>query len=240
MGRGDTPRIQRVDSSRLVVMYPFADCLSWRIRMQENLSWDLDVSFDYNGSVVRADQYGTSYLTEFLNIIFFFSPRRSAPINVLEWGAGLTTLAMIKNSFALNINSILSLDNNIHYATALQSNISQNWCSVKHWDITGFCRNQDDPELNYATAPFLARKDFDFIFIDGRRRMECAMMALLLGTGDHTVVIHDHRRARYQPVSAFYDVLSDRGQFKIMRPKSAVYNALNKDFIRSLISFNDD
>jgi hypothetical protein len=88
--------------------------------------------------------------------------------------------------------------------------------------VTGPCVDDRDTGLNYSTYPLSLGRQFDFIFIDGRRRMECAMMALLMARPDTIVAVHDYRRTRYQPVHAFYRIIEDGPQFRVMVPRSTL------------------
>jgi len=69
---------------------------------------------------------------------------------------------------------------------------------------------------------------FDFIFIDGRRRMECAFVAALLASEDAVIVIHDYRRNRYQTILSLFDVVEDGPQFRVLRVKSEIKNSFSK------------
>ena len=55
--------------------------------------------------------------------------------------------------------------------------------------------------------------------------MECALVASLLCHEDSVVLLHDYRRARYQVARAFYDIVEDGPQFRVMRPKPALLDA---------------
>jgi hypothetical protein len=73
--------------------------------------------------------------------------------------------------------------------------------------------------------PARLRPPFDFIFIDGRRRLECALVASLLCHPDTVVVLHDYRRSRYQPVKVIYDIVEDGPQFRVMRLRKDLHAA---------------
>ncbi|GAC1335410.1 MAG: hypothetical protein NVSMB26_19920 [Beijerinckiaceae bacterium] len=119
----------------------------------------------------------------------------------------------------MNIGSVLSIDDDETYSNAVRGHVNNPDFELLCVDLVGPKRNQSDPEPNYSTYPLSTGRSYDLIYIDGRRRMECAMMALLLGDGSQVVVLHDYRRGRYQPACHFYDVIQDGHQFRVMRPK---------------------
>ena len=73
--------------------------------------------------------------------------------------------------------------------------------------------------MNYATFPLSIEARFDIIFIDGRRRMECAFTAAQLCRADTIVILHDYRRGRYQGVRFLFDIIEDGTQFRVMKLK---------------------
>jgi hypothetical protein len=97
---------------------------------------------------------------------------------------------------------------------------------LKCLDRVGPTRSNSDQELNYSTFPLSLKKTFDIILIDGRRRMECAFIAATLCHEKTLVILHDYRRARYQPVLALFDVVEDGAQFRVLRIKSTALQAL--------------
>src|SRR5215207_445590 len=79
--------------------------------------------------------------------------------------------------------------------------------------------SQSDPELAYSTSPLLLGEVFDFIYIGGRRRMECALTSALLAHEETIIVLHDYRRGRYQPIRALFDIVEDGVAFRVMKPR---------------------
>jgi hypothetical protein len=140
----------------------------------------------------------------------------------LEWGAGNSTLAIVEWRSSLAVDRFYSIDHNRAYLDDLVKQIPP-WsgffpiCA----DLVGPRAGNRDPELNYSTLPLSLEPPFDFILIDGRRRLECAFVASLMCHPDSVVVLHDYRRGRYQPVRALYDILEDGSQFRVMRPRRA-------------------
>ena len=187
---------------------------------------DFTISLEHQGQIIAADVYGANYLQQYGDIINKFKPRRPE-LSMLEWGSGLTSLFVDRNKDIFGIKYFLSVEHDQSYANSVRCALRSPTSNLVHVDLNGPCQNQFDTGLNYSTYPIANWPSFDLIFIDGRRRMECAMMALLAGPGDQTVIMHDYRRNRYQPILAFYDVLEDGDQFRVMRPKSIISEAVN-------------
>jgi hypothetical protein len=170
------------------------------------------------GAVRSSSIYGADYLTELRRVLLrYVKPVTRA---YLEWGMGNTTLAILQMRHTLPVDDFFSIDDNQAYVDELVAQFPA-WSGFHPvcCDLTGPMKNDRDPEPNYATWPFGLERTFDFIFIDGRRRMECALAASLLCHTDTIVVLHDYRRLRYQPVKVLYDLVEDGTQFRVMRPK---------------------
>jgi hypothetical protein len=58
--------------------------------------------------------------------------------------------------------------------------------------------------------------------------MECAFVASVLSHAATAVVIHDYRRARYQPVLALFDVVEDGEEFRVLRVRPSVLSAMSE------------
>lgn len=182
---------------------------------------------------INADKiYGIDYLSE-LSRIF----QGAAPTKILEWGAGCTTLLfsqLVDRSKA----RIVSIDDNEAYMKAVMEaipadvNIEAYACSRM-----GLGRSQSDPELHYSSFPVSLAGKYDFIYIDGRRRVECAVHSLLCCDPNATIVIHDHKRARYQAIKAFFDVIDDGVQFLVLKPNSRVFDAVRDTFKNNKVRF---
>ena len=168
------------------------------------------------GKSRSSDSWGPDYLPELRRIL----DQHVKPVTraYLEWGAGNTTLAIIQWRDSLAIDRFFSIDDNADYLAELVSQFPQ-WSGFHPIcaNITGPTTNDRDQGLNYSTLPLALESQFDFIFIDGRRRLECAFVASLLSHPDTIVVLHDYRRTRYQPMKALYEVIEDGSQFRVMR-----------------------
>jgi hypothetical protein len=185
-----------------------------------------DYGFFFNGARVGPSTYGADYVPELINILENFPTAN--PRHVLEWGSGITTQVLA--DFAANrwhSNLLLSIDENAAYQEAIFAGRSKPSClKLKAIDLIGPGTSQRDPEFNFSTYPLVFGQKFDVIFIDARRRMECAFIAALLSYSDTTVIIHDYRRTRYQPIVALFDILQDGSQYRVLRPRPVVLDAI--------------
>lgn len=163
--------------------------------------------------------YGEDYLSEFDRVIRSFVP--PAPINALEWGMGNTTLFLAENRETYGLSSLVSIDHDRDYLERVvaQLPVWQGFLPL-HADLMGPKLSNRDPEPNYATLALTLQRRFDLIYIDGRRRLECALVATQICTPDGVVVLHDYRRRRYDLVKILYDIVDEGSQFRVMRPKA--------------------
>lgn len=181
----------------------------------------MENTIEYRGAARSSYAYGPDYLDELVRVFTRYG--RPGTRNCLEWGAGNTTVAIAALRQQLAIERLDTIDDNPEYLEAIRR-------QVKPWagfachaaELIGPKQSDRDPELNYATLPLAWVRQFDFIYIDGRRRMECAIVAALVSHPQTVVVLHDYRRARYQPVRLLFDVIEDGPQFRVMRPAPAL------------------
>lgn len=172
------------------------------------------------------EQYGQAYDTEFRRVLRQYAAHASS---FLEWGAGYTTQMTIEHIGERPVDLFLTIDHNKEYLEKVVEPYSQcGFLRSKFMSLAGPCVDDRDTGLNYSTYPFTMQRTFDFIFIDGRRRMECAMMALALSNPDSIIVIHDYRRTRYQPLLAYYRVIEDGPQFRVLAPRMTIFPAVQE------------
>jgi hypothetical protein len=171
------------------------------------------------GGITRSSRaYGDDYLTELRRVL----TQHVKPVTRawLEWGAGNTTLAIHQLRETLPVDDFFSIDNSQAYLDELAAQLPP-WRGFHPvcLDLVGPKLSDRDSELAYSTWPLSLGRKFDFIFIDGRRRLECAFIATLICHPQTIVLLHDYRRARYQPVKALFEIVEDGTQFRVMRPR---------------------
>jgi len=193
--------------------------------------------FTFKGKTLNPDEYGKSYLSSFRSVIDRFMRIKTG--NVLEWGSGHTTRELLN---ALNQRSgarlFLTVDDNKEYLNAVTADLEQfRFLRPAHLSLTGPTQGQNDRGPNYSSYPLTLGQQFDFIFIDGRRRVECAYTAAILSHADTVVVIHDYHRDRYQSMLALFDVIEDGEQFRVMKIKPAMRAALDGALQRAADGF---
>lgn len=175
------------------------------------------VSQTIGGVTTNSHEYGPDYADEFRRVLLTYAPNAR---QFLEWGAGYTTRLIAEHCARNKGEYFLTVDDNRDYLrdviTPLLGHRFVNACAI---DLVGPCVNDRDEGPNYSTYPLTLGRRFDFIFIDGRRRMECALMARLMCHRETVVVLHDYRRTRYQPVRALFSIVEDGSQFRVMQPK---------------------
>jgi hypothetical protein len=186
---------------------------------------DLNYGFEFNGKPVNADTYGSNYISELCRILDTYVPARVR--NVLEWGSGLTTQVFVDYANDWQTELLVTIDENASYQSQIFAGRERPPFLVeKVLSQVGPGLNQQDPQLNYSSFPLIYRKKFDTIFIDGRRRMECAFIAAIMSHSETVIIIHDYRRSRYQPILALFESFEDGPQFRVMRPRPSVLAAL--------------
>ena len=184
-----------------------------------------DIGIVFEGVRKDPDMYGSDYISEFCLVLDRYVPRAK---RILEWGSGLTSQVItIYAHSKWKSELFLSIDENSAYQEAVFARgFRQSFVRPVCIDRVGPRRGQADPELNYSCYPLTCGTTFDVIFIDGRRRMECAFVASMLSHPQTVLILHDYRRTRYQTVLALFEVVEDGAQFRVMRPRSDVLSAI--------------
>jgi len=160
-------------------------------------------------------QYGNDYISEFKRVINLAS---NITGNLLEWGSGYTTRILAEYGESVGCNLLLTIDENKNYLNDVIKPLKKyDFIKGEALGVTGSCVNDRDQGLNYSSYPLSLGEKFDIIFIDGRRRMECAFVASLLSHKDTLIILHDYRRVRYHHVDALFKVVEQGAQFKIMK-----------------------
>ncbi len=172
---------------------------------------------EHGGRRTSAEHFGSSFLPELLRVIETHVPQGKS---FLEWGSGLSTM-LLSSVAAPRGGRVISIEHDQGYAQAVNLRLAPG-APVEFLtpDLTGPKRSQADAGLNYSTWPLSLSGDFDFMLIDGRRRVECAFTAFIRATPATVVAMHDYRRARYWPVSVLFETLEAGEQFRVMRGRA--------------------
>jgi len=184
--------------------------------------------FEFNGQVLKEDgnvcddtiKEG-SYLGDLRALSKLYGNGKTG--NILEWGSGITSLMLADLLDQQGNGSLMTIDHNKSYQHAVCKALSERTqVTALTIDLIGPRESQADICLNYSSVPMHFSKQFDFIFIDGRRRVECALTAAFISHAETTVVIHDYRRTRYQPMLALFNVIEDGPHFRVLRVKPEI------------------
>lgn len=121
-------------------------------------------------------------------------------MTVLEWGSGLSTMAI-----ATLVKSVISIEHNFQWAVEMKAKVPKN--VFLHFIEPNNSDYKDDGTYedfkDYIDFPRSLQTKFDLIFIDGRARMECVKASIDLISPSGIIVIHDifhpdHKWRRYE------------------------------------------
>lgn len=167
-----------------------------------------------------AEAYGDAYQSEFRTLLEGLHPSAS---RFLEWGSGVTTGIMCEIAKTRSNPFVLSIDHNQAYQKQVAAELPKYpFLHLRTQDLQGRSYSQADMGPSYSTYPLYLGASFDVIFIDGRRRMECALAATQCLNEGGFVILHDWRRDRYQVVRTLFDVVSEEGEFLVLRLKPGI------------------
>ena len=165
-------------------------------------------------------------------IELFLSHVRAAR-SYLEFGAGGSTLLAV-DAVAGHVTSVESDRDwiaKLRAESPIASAEAQGRLHFFHADIgpTGdWGAPKDDTGLRrwakYYSRPWTAREnDYDFVFIDGRFRVACALMTAVVARPGVTVGIHDYGgRMKYHVVGRYYDTVREADSLVILRRRPAI------------------
>ncbi len=141
-------------------------------------------------------------LTEYL--------RQLRPARIFEWGPGLSTQLMLDHAPGASITSVE------HDETWLRRAVDQfgDRAQILHQPCTN--RNSRYATVAYDHAPI------DLAFVDGRRRVECVLVALQCLAPNGLVLLHDACRINYmRPLRHYAEVVEIRANTAVLRPRLA-------------------
>ena len=181
------------------------------------------------GKEIKSSQYGRDYISEFRRVIETYVDKDAK--HYLEWGTGYTTVVMAEIAARTGAKKLVTIDSHAKYMQEFVLPFAhESFLDARALSIDGPCVNDRDTGLNYTSYPLSLGIKFDFIFIDGRRRMECAFVSSLLSHDLTIIVIHDYRRLRYQPIWALFDLIEDGTQFRVMRRRRSLSAQIDERF----------
>jgi predicted O-methyltransferase YrrM len=199
------------------------------MRMKSNYS------FRFEGTTITENSYGhgrddenteRTYLEDLWALSQAHAGREGA--NILEWGSGISTL-MFADFIRGNGGLLTTLDDNGPYQRAVLDAVENRSQVAAHVaDLIGTRESQSDTGLNYSTLPLAFKDRFDLIYIDGRRRVECSLIAAIVADSETVVVVHDYRRTRYQPMLGLFDIVDDGPHFRVMKVNQDISSVISR------------
>lgn len=117
----------------------------------------------------------------------------------LEWGAGRSTVLFPTwmRSTGKQFRYI-SIEHDPEWHKTVTTHVQT--AGLLNVDVRLFACSGDprvEPMDDYVNHPFTIGKRFDFVFIDGRKRVRCLHVAARLLAPNGVVVLHDAERERY-------------------------------------------
>ncbi len=166
------------------------------------------------------EKYGVPYRAEFRALLETMHPTAS---RFLEWGSGVTTSILCEVARTRTSPFVLSIDHTASYQRQVAAGVPKHpFLHLRTLDLEGSSYSQFDLSPSYSSYPLYLGLTFDVIFIDGRRRMECALTAAQCLNDNGIVILHHWRRSRYQGVLSIFNVEREGTEFLVLRPKKAV------------------
>lgn len=150
----------------------------------------------------------------------------------LEFGAGGSTFLILKYT---NIPKIISVESSLEWLNHLRhfSIISDNenarlklvYIDIGKTGQWGWPLEYQKKQqfVNYSMFPFINDKKYDFIFIDGRFRVACALQVILNCDMDTKILIHDfNMREKYHVILEFTDVIDTADSMILLKIKKQI------------------
>lgn len=128
--------------------------------------------------------------------------------SIIEWGPGHSTELMLLHAPAAQI---VSIEHSPQYHAIAAEKFGSRIKLLKK-DV---CQRDSD----YATCAY-DHGPYDLAFVDGRRRVECALIALSLLRPGGVVIIHDWCRQNYaRPLSRIAEIMECANNTAVLRPR---------------------
>jgi hypothetical protein len=161
-------------------------------------------------------RYGDAYLAELASVVEKFAPEAR---RFLEWGSGESTRLFCSIASTRSDPLVISIDNDRDYIQSVSESLPLHpFLHFRCLDLQGPSLNQQDQLPSYASYPFFINLEFDVVFIDGRRRMECALTTSQILSDGGIVILHDWRRSRYAAIRTLFTTVYEGEQFLVLRP----------------------
>jgi hypothetical protein len=144
-------------------------------------------------------RYGETYLSELELVIERFAPHAS---RFLEWGRGESTKVFCAIAKTRPNPFLLSIDDNAEYIRNISKSLPLYPFSTSGTSICSALARPAGPVPILFFLPLLYASN---VFVDGRRRAECALTASQVLAESGIVILHDWRRSRYFTIRALFE-----------------------------------
>ena len=124
---------------------------------------------------------------------------------VLEWGPGRSTVVMATEMPGADITSIEHNEKWFKSTSVLVSNLVNVRLIFQPYYKSG------GGSSSYVTYPIFVGETYDLVFVDGRARADCLVIASLVLNDDGVVVLHDAKRKRYRESFSMFASVKDCG-----------------------------
>ena len=136
--------------------------------------------------------------------------RKTNAKNIMEWGPGASTMIMVEECPDAHIISVEH---------------DKKWFEVAKQKFSGMgnielhLRTIHKKKCKYGMVA-VKHKPFDLIFVDGRRRVECAIIAMQCLRPGGVILMHDITRTEYTvPLTPFINVIEQDRDTMVFWPK---------------------
>lgn len=164
------------------------------------------------------------YLNLLARVLDEHAPERIGAI--LEWGLGHSTSYLYELAQARGTELFVSIEHNERYQKAFARKFPPaDFFESRVVSRVGYSPPQArDSGENYASCALAYGRTFDLIFVDGRRRNECLLVASRIVSDTGIVILHDCQRTRYDVGCGLFDVVAEydgTGGFRVMLKKQS-------------------
>jgi Methyltransferase domain len=183
-------------------------------------------SCEYTPPARQLNQYGDRYLLDFVGLV-----NRNLGLEVdtvVEYGTGSSTMVLgdvlARRQGGGPVPAVLlSIDHNGEWQRQVASTLPYwSFLHLRTYDLFGSMEHEADVGFNYATAPYLLRRQVDLAYVDGRTRAQCVLAVAAILKDSGTIILDDGKRERYQFLDGYFDRVETQGRFKIFgKPKVA-------------------
>jgi predicted O-methyltransferase YrrM len=133
------------------------------------------------------------------------------PLRCLEWGPGHST-SIFLNNVGPNA-TLLSIEHNLKYYEIVKNRIQGD----ERWEL--LLETVNKRVSQYAHCIYNYPK-FDFIFVDGRRRVECCVAGLCRLNFNGVMLLHDSKRKAYTDLLyPLINIIEDTNDTLVFKPK---------------------